>query len=118
MLKKRRFCFDLDDTLVTSPVVPNDYSTVEPKYRNIRLVQQLHKAGHYIIIQTARRMKTHKGNVGAVLADVAMVTFENMKTFGIPFDEIFFGKPWAHVYVDDKAVHAMLDTEKVIYYVL
>ncbi|CAF1208392.1 unnamed protein product [Didymodactylos carnosus] len=93
--KKRRFCFDLDDTLVTSPVIAGDYSTVEPKWRNIRLVQQLHSAG-------------------AVMADVALVTFDNMKKFGIPYDEVYFGKPWADVYVDDKAVHAMLDTEKEI----
>ena len=49
-VKKRRFCFDLDMTLVGVPAVSGDYSTCPPIWKNIRLVQQLHKAGHYIII--------------------------------------------------------------------
>jgi NDP-sugar pyrophosphorylase family protein len=49
-LKKRRFCFDLDMTLVGVPAVSGDYSTCPPISKNIRLVQQLYKAGHYIII--------------------------------------------------------------------
>lgn len=47
---KRRFCFDLDLTLVGVPVVPGDYSTCPPIPRNIRLVQELYRAGHHIII--------------------------------------------------------------------
>lgn len=49
-IKKRRFCFDLDMTLVGCPAVAGDYSTCPPIEKNIRLVQQLYKAGHYIII--------------------------------------------------------------------
>jgi len=49
-IKKRRFCFDLDMTLVGAPATPGDYSTCPPIDKNIRLVQQLFKAGHYIII--------------------------------------------------------------------
>lgn len=49
-IKKRRFCFDLDSTLVGVPTVAGDYSTCPPITKNIDLVQQLHRAGHYIII--------------------------------------------------------------------
>jgi hypothetical protein len=59
-------------------------------------------------------MRTHDGNVGAVIADIGAVTFATLTKFGIPYDEIYFGKPWAHVYVDDLAVHANLDTRKEI----
>ncbi len=48
--KQRRFCFDLDMTLVGVPAIAGDYSTCPPIPQNIRLVQQLHKAGHHIII--------------------------------------------------------------------
>lgn len=49
-VKKRRFCFDIDSTLVGVPAVSGDYSTCLPITKNIELVQQLHKAGHYVII--------------------------------------------------------------------
>ncbi|CAF1541637.1 unnamed protein product, partial [Adineta steineri] len=48
-----RFCFDLDNTLVSYPTIYGDYNSVEPKIHNIQLVRELHMAGHYIIIQTA-----------------------------------------------------------------
>jgi capsule biosynthesis phosphatase len=105
-LPKKRFCFDLDDTLVTSPEVPGDYSTVKPIPQRILLVRQLKSLGHHIIIQTARRMRTHKGNVGHVLADIGQVTFDTLKKYDIPYDELYFGKPYADFYIDDKAVLA------------
>ncbi|KAL9129686.1 MAG: hypothetical protein Q9217_001928 [Psora testacea] len=97
-----------------TPEIPGDYSTCPPIWRNIQLVRQLHEAGHHIIIQTARRMKTHKGNVGAVIADIGTITFQSLERYGIPYDEVFFGKPWADVYVDDLAVHANMDTRREI----
>ncbi|KAK5053698.1 hypothetical protein LTR84_001659 [Exophiala bonariae] len=112
--KRQRFCFDLDMTLVGFPQEPGDYSTCPPIWQNIELVKQLHKAGHHIIIQTARRMRTHNGNVGAVIADIGSVTIASLQKYGIPYDELFFGKPYAHVYVDDLAVHANVDTRREI----
>lgn len=114
LIKKQRFCFDLDNTLVTHPEVRGDYSTVKPIWKNIKLVRELKEMGHYIIIWTARRMKTHNGNVGKVVKDVALVTLSKLEEFGVPYDEIFFGKPYAQVYVDDLAVNALLDTEKEV----
>jgi capsule biosynthesis phosphatase len=117
-MKKRRFCFDLDGTLVGYPVVKGDYSTCLPIEKNIRLVQQLYKAGHHVIIQTARRMHTHDGNVGKVLADVGPITFAQLAKYDIPFHDIHFGKPWADVYIDDLAVNANLDTAREIGWLL
>ncbi|KUJ08724.1 nucleotide-diphospho-sugar transferase [Mollisia scopiformis] len=117
-VQKRRFCFDLDMTLVGVPAVAGDYTTCPPIWKNIKLVQQLHKAGHYIIIQTARRMRTHSGNVGAILKDVGMLTFDQLAKYQIPYDDLHFGKPWADVYIDDLAVNANLDTEREIGWLL
>lgn len=57
-------------------------------------------------------MRTHGGNVGAVIADIGMVTLNQLAKYEIPYDDIFFGKPYANVYIDDLAVNANLDTFK------
>lgn len=61
------------------------------------MVRELHAAGHHIIIHTARRMRTHSGNVSAVVADVGQITIQSLKRFGIPYDEVraigWTGKP-------------------------
>ena len=49
-------------------------------------------------------MKTHKGNCGKILADIGKITFDTLEKLNIPFDEIYFGKPYADFYIDDLAV--------------
>ena len=109
---KLRFCFDLDNTLVSFPQTPNDYSSVLPSQKNIDYLKFLKSQGAYIIIYTARRMKTHKGNVGAIVADIGKITIQTLEKFEIPYDEIVFGKPHAHFYVDDLAVNAFSSLDK------
>jgi capsule biosynthesis phosphatase len=111
--KKLRICFDIDNTLVSEPKIPADYSSVEPISRNIEFLRYLKSQGHTIILQTARRMKTHSGNVGRLVADIGRVTFETLDRFEIPFDEIYFGKPYADFYIDDKGIDAYGDLERL-----
>jgi len=111
---KIRFCFDLDNTLVTAPQKAGDYSTCLPIPENIAIVQALHAQGHYVIIATARRMRTHKGNPCAVVSDVGLVTLEQLRKYKIPNDEVSFGKPWAQFYIDDLGVDALGEISKQI----
>jgi capsule biosynthesis phosphatase len=107
-----RICFDLDNTLVSFPKIKNDYTSVEPISKNISFLRYLKSFGHTIIIYTARRMNTHKGNVGKVLCDIGKITFDTLDKFNIPFDEIYFGKPLADVYIDDLALNCYDNIEK------
>ena len=97
------YVFDLDNTLVTYPVIHGDYSSVKPILKMINLVKKLKEYGHYIIINTARRMKTHSGKVGAVIKDIGRVTLDTLDKFEIPYDELIFGKPLGDIYIDDRA---------------
>jgi capsule biosynthesis phosphatase len=106
---KKRFCFDLDNTLVTCPTVPGDYTTCKPISRVIDYVKRLHADGHYIIIHTARRMRTHRGNIGRVTADVGAITIQQLQDYAVPYDELIFGKPFADFYIDDKAILPFVD---------
>lgn len=109
-----RICFDFDNTLVSYPTIPGDYYSVEPIQRNINFLKLLHSLGHTIIIYTARRMKTHGGNVGQVVADISRVTLDTLDKFDIPYDEIYFGKPYANFYIDDLAVNPSISMNQTI----
>lgn len=113
-ISKKRICFDLDNTLVTYPKIKGDYTTVEPIQENINLLRYLKSFGHEIIIYTARKMKTHNSNLGKVTADIGKLTFDTLEKFGIVYDEIYFGKPQADIYIDDLAVNAFDNIEKMI----
>jgi len=108
--KKLRICFDLDNTLVTNPVVPDDYTTVKPIDKNIRLLNYLKDNGNEIIIYTARRMVTHNGNIGKVIKNIALSTINSLEEFNIRYDELIFGKPIADIYIDDKAMNPYINS--------
>lgn len=112
-----RICWDLDNTLVTYPEVHNDYTTVKPIQKNIDMLKYLKSFGHIIIIYTARKMKSSGSNIGKVNKDIGKVTFDTLEKFDIPYDEIYFGKPFAHFYIDDSAINAFdsLDKEMGFY---
>ena len=110
--ENKRFVFDLDNTLVTYPTIPGDYSSVKPISKTINYLRNLKKQGHHIIIYTARRMKTHSGNIGALIADIGEITMNTLKEFDIPYDELFFGKPYADFYIDDLMINPKTDLNK------
>lgn len=110
-MKILRICFDIDKTLVTFPDVEGDYSTVKPIHKNIEFVRLAKSLGHTVILYTARKMGTYSGNAGRALAEIGKITFETLEKFNIPYDEIYFGKPSADFYIDDKAVYAFDNLE-------
>lgn len=112
LIKPLRICFDLDNTLVSYPVIPNDYTTVKPLQKNIDYLIYLKKFGHTIIIYTARKMKSSGSNIGLVNKNVGKITFDTLEKFNIPYDEIYFGKPYADFYIDDLGFNAYIDLEK------
>lgn len=104
-IPKLRICFDLDNTLVSYPYIVGDYKSVKPITDMIELAKNLHNMGHTIIIYTARRMETHKYNIGAVVKDIARDTIDILDNYEIPYDELIFGKPIADIYIDDRAIN-------------
>lgn len=107
-----KFCFDLDNTLVSYPEIEGDYLTVSPIQKNVDYLNFLKSKGNYIIIYTARRMKTHFGNTGKVIKDIGKLTIETLERFGIQYDEIHFGKPHADFYIDDLGINAFDSLDK------
>lgn len=99
-----RIVIDLDGTICTIKQPGQSYADVEPIPGAVEKIRQLRAQGHYIIVQTARNMQTRNGNIGQVMKHVGKVTLDWMEKYGVEYDEIYFGKPNGHVYIDDRAV--------------
>lgn len=98
-----RICIDLDGVICHLKKEGQTYDKLEPMPGALEKLQALKAAGHYIIIQTARHMKTCEGNVGRVQARIGAATLNWLEKHKVPYDEIYFGKPWAQIYIDDNA---------------
>ena len=101
--KKLRICIDLDGTICDIRQEGQTYAEVKVKPGAAERIRALRRAGHTIVIQTARNMGSTGHNVGKALKNVGKNTFDWLEKNGIEYDEIFFGKPNADVMIDDRA---------------
>lgn len=98
-----RIVIDLDGTICTLKQKHETYADVLVKPGAIEFIKNLRAEGHVIIIQTARNMATCESNLGKVMKNVGKITLEWLEINGVEYDEIYFGKPNASLYIDDRA---------------
>ncbi len=98
-----RIMIDLDGVIAELKKPEEDYSNLRVNPEALEKLRALKKAGHYIILQTARHMKTTDGDQGKVVARIGKKTLDWLDKHKLPYDEIYFGKPYAELYIDDLA---------------
>lgn len=98
-----RIVIDLDGVICSLKKEGESYADVKLTDGVIEKLKALKNAGHYIIINTARNMATCESNLGKVMKNVGLITLEWLKANQVPYDEIYFGKPNGHIYIDDRA---------------
>ena len=97
---------DVDGTLTIEGASASYSNAMASKAMKSRLTA-LKSEGYWIILFTSRNMRTHEGNIGAIMKNTAPVLINWLAENEIPYDEIHFGKPWCGhdgFYVDDRAV--------------
>lgn len=99
-----RIAIDLDGTICEIKKPDETYADVKPKPGAIEKMKEWKKKGHYIIIETARHMKTCDGSVDKVITRIGKITLNWLEKYEIPYDEIHFGKPNVDVYIDDRGL--------------
>jgi capsule biosynthesis phosphatase len=100
---KRRICFDLDGAICYTKKPGEKYEDVLPLPGAIETLKQLKDDGWYIIIATARNMRTYNHNVGQVAAFQTKIVVDWLTKWQIPFDELWV-KPHVSLFIDDKGV--------------
>lgn len=97
-----RICVDMDGTICQNKVGSQDYYEVEPILGAPAALQELKARGYYIVIHTARGMRTYNNNEGKVIAAHSKKLTEWLQEWKIPFDELLFSKPHVDYFIDDK----------------
>lgn len=92
----------MDGTICKNKNKDQDYYDVEPTENCVKILQNLKSKGYYIVIHTARGMRTFNNNHGKVIAEHSKKLTEWLKKWEIPFDELLFGKPHVDYFIDDK----------------
>lgn len=96
-----RIVIDIDGTICELRRMGQTYSDVRINPLAREKMHALRKAGHYLILHTARHMRSCNGDVGLVKDRIGSITEEWLRVHDIPYDELHYGKPYADVYIDD-----------------
>lgn len=102
---QNKLVIDLDDTI--SVTEHGDYVNSKTVKKTVDMIRQYKEQGFYIVIHSARNMRTYNGEVGLINIHTLPNIIDWLKKNNIPFDEIIVGKPWCGYdgfYIDDKAI--------------
>jgi capsule biosynthesis phosphatase len=108
---KKRFCFDIDSVLI---IISENNENIVPNIKNIEYLKYLKKMGHVIILNTSKDMNKFNGNIGKVNKSGYKIILDAIEKFNIPYDEIYFNKPYADFYIDNNSISTFNDLEKQI----
>jgi len=97
-----RYVFDLDGTLCNN--TEGEYQSATPLTNRINVVNNLYRAGHYIVICTARGMGRSNNNQEIAQRAWLRMTEEQLGKWGVLYHELHLGKPAGDFYIDDKAI--------------
>jgi hypothetical protein len=95
------FIFDIDNTI--SKTKGTKYQAAKPIKSRIKIINQLFDKGHIIKIFTSRYMGKHNGNVNFIKKNYYKITEKQLKSWGLKFHNLIFGKPIFDFLIDDKA---------------
>ena len=88
------YCFDIDETICNTN--GTEYENSTPMVSRIAKINELFNQGNIIKFYTARGSKTG--------INWEPLTIKQLKEWGVQYHELHLGKPFADVYIDDKAV--------------
>ena len=103
--QKRTLVVDIDNTICEKNE-DQDYSHAIPIKKACNALRNANSQGVYIILYTSRNLRSFKGSFGLINKYTAPILIEWLNNNKIPFDEIYFGKPWGNEvsYIDDKSL--------------
>ena len=101
----KKIIFDVDNTICFT--TNGDYQNSIPNQELIDKMRDYKSKGFEIILQTARNMRTHNGEIGKINKFTLPILISWLEKHNVVYDEIHVGKPWCGFkgfYVDDKAI--------------
>ena len=100
-MKKKIYCFDIDNVICRT--YKSNYKNSKPLKKNIKLINDLYSKGFYIKIFTSRFMGRNNENVIKAKKQGYQFTLKQLKSWGVKYNKVIFGKPSYDIFVDDKA---------------
>ena len=111
-MKKKIICFDIDGIICKSN--KGNYKKSKPILKNISLINNYFKDGHFIKIFTSRYMGRNNENIKLAKKKGLKLTIMQLKKWNVKYHKLIMGKPSYDYFIDDKAFNSTKDFKKKI----
>lgn len=98
----KKLCLDIDNTICFTR--GSNYILSKPNKKVINLLNKLYDEGHIIKLYTSRGMGRTKDKKTFAEKKFRLLTIKQLKSWKLKYHKIFFGKPSADIYIDDKSL--------------
>ena len=102
-MKLKIICFDIDNVICRTNSKKN-YLKSLPIKKNIKMINEIYKKGYTIVLYTARYMGRCNGNLIEIEKKIKPLTLKQLKSWGVKYHKIYFGKPSFDLFIDDKSL--------------
>ena len=96
------YVFDIDGTVCAN--TDGDYKSAKPFLNRVQKINDLYKGGNKIIFMTARGMGRSDNDRDFAYKEFYDFTYNQLKSWGLKFHELYLGKPEADIFIDDKGM--------------
>ena len=100
-MKKKILCIDIDGVICNN--TNGFYNKAKPNIQAIKKINHL-KKNYYIKIYTARFMGRTSENKSKAKFLGLKLTTDQLKKWGVKYDQLIFGKPSYDYIIDDKSI--------------
>ncbi len=112
LTRKKIICFDIDGIICKSN--KGDYKKSKPILKNISLINNYFKDGHFIKIFTSRYMGRNNEKVKLAKKKGLKLTKMQLRKWNVKYHKLIMGKPSYDYFIDDKAFNSTKDFKKKI----
>jgi capsule biosynthesis phosphatase len=112
-MKLKTICFDIDNVICKTNST-RDYSKSTPIKKNIKAINAAYNNGFNIILYTARYMGRCNENLAQVKKRIKPLTLKQLKSWGVKYHKIYFGKPSFDLFIDDKSLFFKKNWSKLL----
>lgn len=102
----KKLVIDVDFTISKKNIT---YVNALPHNEMIAKINMYKDMGFYIVLFSARNMKTYNGDIELIEANTRPVLIDWLEKNNVKYDELILGKPWNDegFYIDDNAVRPL-----------
>ena len=102
MVKKKIFCFDIDNTICKT--IGNDYLKSIPIKKAVQVINLLYENGYEVKLYTSRYMGRSQDNVSQAKKKGLNMLKKQLKSWKIKYNSLHMGKPSFDLLIDDKSI--------------